>query len=30
MQSILKGTGWKLMKVIRFKGPAYIAVIEKE
>jgi hypothetical protein len=30
MQSILKGTGWKLMKMIHSKGPAYIAVIEKE
>jgi len=30
MQSILKGTGWKLTKMIRSKGPAYVAVIEKE
>lgn len=30
MQSILKGTSWKLRKVIRSKGPAYVAVIEKE
>jgi SAM-dependent methyltransferase len=30
MQSILKGTGWKLMKTMHSKGPAYIAVIAKE
>lgn len=30
MQSILKGTGWKLTKTTNSKGPAYIAVIQKD
>jgi len=31
MIEILRGTGWRLARVIRSKkGPAYVALIEKE